>query len=223
MRLFAWAGGGLFVVALARTACLYAFELGRDAPFGGAAPLLLDLLLFTVFALHHSVFARDAIKRAVGRVVAEPAIRSFYVWIASALLIAVCEGWRPVGGTLYRAAAPLSLLLAAVQIAGLVLTTVGARAIDPLELAGIHPARSSGALVVGGAYRLVRHPLYLGWFLMTFGAPHMTGDRLLFAAVTSLYLVVAIPWEERSLEAAFGDAYRQYKRRVRWRMLPYLY
>jgi protein-S-isoprenylcysteine O-methyltransferase Ste14 len=223
MRLFAWAGGGLFVLALARTAWLYAFELGRDAPFGGAAPVLIDLLLFTVFALHHSLFARNAIKHAVGRAVAEPAIRSVYVWIASALLIAVCAGWRPVGGSLYRTAAPLSLLLAAVQIAGLALTTAGARAIDPLELAGIHPARGSGDLVVNGAYRLVRHPLYLGWFVMVFGTPHLTGDRLLFAAVTSLYLVVAIPWEERSLEAAFGEAYRQYKRRVRWRMLPYVY
>jgi protein-S-isoprenylcysteine O-methyltransferase Ste14 len=223
MRLFAWAGGGLFVVALARTAWLYAFELGRVAAFGGAAPILIDLMLFTVFALHHSLFARDAIKRAVGRAVPEGAIRSVYVWIASALLIAVCEFWRPVGATLYRAAPPLSLLLAAVQIAGFGLTTAGVRAIDPLELAGIHPPRGSSDLAVGGAYRLVRHPLYLGWLLMVFGAAHMTGDRLFFAVVTSFYLIVAIPWEEKSLEAAFGQAYREYKQRVRWRVVPYVY
>ena len=58
---------------------------------------------------------------------------------------------------------------------------------------------------------------------MVFATPHMTGDRLLFASVSSLYLVVAIPWEERSLEAAFGEAYRRYKRQVRWRVLPYVY
>jgi len=223
MRLFAWAGGGLFVLALACTAWLYAVELGRAAPFGGGGPILIDLMLFTTFALHHSLFARDAIKRAVARAVPETAIRSVYVWMASVLLILVCEAWRPVGGRLYQAAAPLSLLLAAVQMAGLVLTTAGVRAIDPLELAGIHPPRGRSDLVVGGAYRLVRHPLYLGWFLLVFGAPHMTGDRLLFAAVTSFYLIVAIPWEERSLEAAFGDAYRQYKDRVRWRVLPFVY
>jgi protein-S-isoprenylcysteine O-methyltransferase Ste14 len=223
MRLFAWAGGGLFLLALARTAWLYAVELGRVAPFGGAAPLLIDLTLFSVFALHHSLFARDAIKRAVGRAVPATAIRSVYVWVASALLIGVCEWWRPVGVSLYQAAMPLSALLAAVQIAGLVLTTVGVRGIDPLELAGIHPPRGSGDLVVGGAYRLVRHPLYLGWFLMVFGAAHMTGDRLLFAAVSSFYLILAIPWEERSLEAVFGDAYRRYKDRVRWRVLPFVY
>ncbi len=79
------------------------------------------------------------------------------------------------------------------------------------------------ALQVDGPYRLVRHPLYLGWMLIVFGASHLTGDRLTFAAITSIYLVVAIPWEERSLEAAFGDAYARYKARVRWRVVPYLY
>jgi protein-S-isoprenylcysteine O-methyltransferase Ste14 len=59
--------------------------------------------------------------------------------------------------------------------------------------------------------------------LAVFGAARMTGDRLAFAVVTSLYLVVAIPWEERSLEAAFGEAYRRYKQQVRWRVLPYVY
>jgi len=223
MRLFAWAGGGLFVLALARTAWLYAVELGRAGPFAGTGAVLVDLMLFTIFALHHSVFARDRIKRAVQRAVPERAIRSLYVWIASALLIVVCEAWQPVGGSIYAAPAPLSWLLAAAQLAGFALTALGVRAIDPLELAGIHPPRGDTDLAVGGAYRLVRHPLYLGWMLMVFGSAHLTGDRLLFAAVSSMYLVLAIPWEERSLEAAFGDAYRRYKDRVRWRVLPYVY
>jgi len=223
MRLFAWAGGGLFVLALASTAWLYGVQLGRVSPFAGPSAVLLDLFLFTIFALHHSVFARDAIKHAIQRLVPERSVRSVYVWIASALLILVCAAWRQVGGTVYAAPAPLSWLLAAVQIAGFALTEVGVRAIDPLELAGIHPPRGETDLQVGGAYQLVRHPLYLGWMLMVFGSPHLTGDRLLFAAVSSLYLVVAIPWEERSLEASFGDAYRQYKDRVRWRVLPFVY
>jgi len=223
MRLFAWAGGGLFVLALARTAWLYSVELGRAAPFAGSGAVLIDLFLFTIFALHHSLFARDAIKRAIRRDVPDRSIRSVYVWIASALLIIVCAAWRQVGGSLYAVPAPLSWLLAAVQIAGFALTAAGARAIDPLELAGIHPPRGDTDLIVDGAYRLVRHPLYLGWMLMVFGSAHLTGDRLLFAVVSSLYLVVAIPWEERSLEDAFGDAYREYKNRVRWRVLPFVY
>jgi protein-S-isoprenylcysteine O-methyltransferase Ste14 len=223
MRLFAWTGGAVFVLALARTAWLYGVQLGGVRPFAGSVPVAVDVALFTMFALHHSLFAREGIKRAVRRVVPQGAIRSVYVWIASGLLIAVCEAWRPVGGTLYAAPEPLSLVLAAVQIAGLVLTAVGARAIDPLELAGIRNALPSDDLAVGGAYGLVRHPLYLGWILMTFGTAHMTGDRLVFAAISSAYLLVAIPWEERSLEAVFGEAYREYKQRVRWRVLPFLY
>ena len=74
-----------------------------------------------------------------------------------------------------------------------------------------------------GPYRWVRHPLYLGWVLMVFGAAHMTGDRLAFAAITTAYLVVAIPWEERSLRQSFGDEYARYMRDVRWRMIPFIY
>jgi protein-S-isoprenylcysteine O-methyltransferase Ste14 len=116
------------------------------------------------------------------------------------------------------------MLLTAVQAGGLVLTALGTRAIDPLELAGIRaPAARPSDLQVRGAYRLVRHPLYLGWLLMVFAPPHMTGDRLTFAIVTSTYLLIAIPWEEQSLERTFGTAYRDYKSRVRWRVVPYVY
>jgi methanethiol S-methyltransferase len=65
--------------------------------------------------------------------------------------------------------------------------------------------------------------LYLGWILLVFGAPRMTGDRMLFAVVTTAYLVVAIPWEERSLAGSFGDAYARYKQAVRWRLIPFIY
>ena len=74
-----------------------------------------------------------------------------------------------------------------------------------------------------GPYRLVRHPLYFGWALLVFGAPHMTGDRFTFAVVSTIYLAIAIPFEERGLDALFGPAYGRYRKHVRWRMLPGLY
>ena len=80
-----------------------------------------------------------------------------------------------------------------------------------------------GELQTGGVYGLVRHPLYFGWVLIVFGAAHMTGDRLTFAVLTTAYLVMAMPWEERSLEREFGASYRRYKEKVRWKILPYLY
>jgi protein-S-isoprenylcysteine O-methyltransferase Ste14 len=95
--------------------------------------------------------------------------------------------------------------------------------IDGLELAGIKPHTASEALHVEGPYRWVRHPLYLGWLLAVFGAAHMTIDRLTFAVITSTYVVVAVPLEERSLVNVFGEQYTQYVRRVRWRLVPYIY
>jgi protein-S-isoprenylcysteine O-methyltransferase Ste14 len=97
------------------------------------------------------------------------------------------------------------------------------RAIDGLELAGIRPHVATDVLQIGGPYRWVRHPLYLGWFFATFGAAHMTGDRAIFAGIAAVYLVIAVPFEERALERAFPAAYERYCRQVRWRIVPYVY
>jgi protein-S-isoprenylcysteine O-methyltransferase Ste14 len=177
---------------------------------------------FTAFAAHHSVFARARVKAALSRLLPDRLLRPIYVWVASGLFAALMLWWRPVGGLLYQATGAAALGLAAVQTAGVLLTLAAVRAIDPLELAGIRRGPVQD-LQVRGPYRIVRHPLYLGWVLVVFGAAGMTGDRALFAVVSSLYLVVAIPWEERSLRDAFGDAYAGYAQRVRWRMIPGLF
>jgi protein-S-isoprenylcysteine O-methyltransferase Ste14 len=222
-RAFVWLGGALFVASLAFCAWTYAFTFGGAMPGTGWPAIASDSALITVFALHHSVFAREAVKARMINVVSAPLVRSVYVWIASALLLLVCAMWRPVGGEVYRVQGVLAGALIVVQLAGLWLTIKGTGRLDPLELAGIRPAREMEGLQVSGPYRWVRHPLYLGWALMVFGAAHMTGDRLTFAAVTTLYLVVAIPLEERSLRRTFGDDYVRYTRDVRWRILPFIY
>jgi protein-S-isoprenylcysteine O-methyltransferase Ste14 len=113
-----------------------------------------------------------------------------------------------------------------VQLAGVWFTAQSAGAIDPLELAGIRQAaraESAKGLQFGGPYRVVRHPIYLGWIMIVFGATRMTGDRLTFALLTTTYLLLAIPWEEQALEQSFGSEYLKYKQHVRWRVLPYIY
>jgi protein-S-isoprenylcysteine O-methyltransferase Ste14 len=100
-----------------------------------------------------------------------------------------------------------------------------------LDLAGVRPileARSASAprhvpLVTTGVFGLVRHPIYLGWALIVFGTPHMTATRLTFAIISTLYLAIAIPWEERGLVGEFGAQYDAYRRQVRWRMIPFVY
>jgi protein-S-isoprenylcysteine O-methyltransferase Ste14 len=222
-RVFVWLGGALFAVSLAVCAWTYAAVLGHSRPFAGWAPVAVNAALITIFAMHHSVFAREPVKARLERTVPASLLRSVYVWIASLLLILVCAAWRPVGGEPYAITGIAAVACAIVQLLGLGITARGVARIDPLELAGIRPPRASEGLQVTGPYRWIRHPLYLGWALMVFGAAHMTGDRLAFAALTSLYLVLAIPWEERSLRRSFGDDYVRYMREVRWRMIPFIY
>jgi methanethiol S-methyltransferase len=222
-RAIVWTGGGMFVGSLALCLVLYLVAFDRERPPLGWQPVVTDIVLFSLFAAHHSVFARDGVKRKLAAIVPPHLLRSCYVWIASMLLVAVCLWWQPVGGEVYKAHGLRSLLHAAGQLGGVWLIASSVARIDALELAGIRPASHVGALQVGGPYRVVRHPLYLGWMLVVFGAAHMTGDRLAFALMTSTYLMMAIPWEERSLARTFGDAYARYKRAVRWRVIPFIY
>jgi protein-S-isoprenylcysteine O-methyltransferase Ste14 len=225
-RLVAWIGGALFVGSLALTAWWYFVRLGRPRPGVEPGAVVVDALLIAFFALHHSVCARESVKRLVTAIPA-PMMRSFYVWIASILLIVVVLFWRPIGGVVYSVDGPRAFLHAALQALGLGLIARAVAGLDALELAGIRQARGDAAkiepLQIGGPYRLVRHPLYLGWVLALFGAARMTGDRLAFAAMTTIYLVLAVPWEERSLMRTFGDDYARYKARVRWRIVPFIY
>jgi len=217
-----WAGGAVFVAAL--LVCAYSFiAVWSASPPFDASAIPIDVVLFSAFALHHSVFARDAVKRRLTRVVPERLVRSFYVWLASLLLIGVCVAWQPVGGEIYRVRGWQAVALAAVQVAGVLIIAGAVRAIDALELAGIRHHASDDSLQFRGPYRWVRHPLYLGWLLATFGPAHMTGDRLVFAAISLFYLVIAVPFEERSLIDTFGEPYRRYRELVRWRIVPYVY
>lgn len=226
-RLFAWLGGALFAASLLYFLYVYFIRFGRLAPGGSvAAPLLIDAALFTVFALHHSVLARTGAKRLVERWVSPSLERASYVWISSALFLLCCRCWRDVPGLVYSLPAALHPLGWLVQAAGLWLTIAASRRLDVLDLAGIRQAlggRGSVPLRSDGLYGLVRHPIYFAWALLVFGAPHMTATRFSFACISTLYLIVAIPFEERSLIREFGDEYAAYRRQVRWRMMPGVY
>jgi protein-S-isoprenylcysteine O-methyltransferase Ste14 len=231
-KLVAWLGGAVFVASLALCTWWYVIWLGRDLPAAGWRPVVLNAALVTMFAFHHSLFAREWVKNRLD-FIPPSMIRSFYVWIASLLLIILIGLWSTVGGTVYHVTGPAAAVHAAVQLTGVLLISLAVAGLDPLELAGIRqasrPPQSTASpplaqpLQIKGPYRWVRHPLYLGWMLALFGAAHMTGDRLAFAVLTSLYLIVGVRWEERSLERSLGAEYGRYARQVRWRIVPYLY
>jgi protein-S-isoprenylcysteine O-methyltransferase Ste14 len=222
-RAFVWLGGALFAGSLAALFFVYTIRWSVAGQPGTIAALALNVLLLSVFAFHHSLLARESVKQQVERIVPQRMLRSVYVWTASILLLIVLAAWRPVGVDIYHATGVPAVAMAAVQLSGLWIIARAVAAIDPLELAGIRPPSNRDALQLSGPYRFVRHPLYLGWILAVFGAAHMTGDRLAFAVMTTAYLFIAIPWEERSLLRVFGDEYARYQQHVRWRVIPGIY
>ena len=230
-RVFAWAGAVLFVAALVYFLFSYSVTFGEIVE-GKAAPgaIAINVALFSAFALHHSIFARDAVRAFVRRTVSIPLERSVYVWVASLMLIGVCYAWRPVAGVAWHIPGRWRWATVVLQLAGVWLSLRGAAVIDGLELAGIRQvltpksqspnAKSQPEFKTKGPYGWVRHPIYLGWVLLVFGVGTMTMTRLVFAVVSSVYILIAIPFEERTLRAHSEGAYDDYIRRVPWKLIP---
>ena len=229
---FAWGGAVLFLASLSFFLYSYAVTFGEivgvppDAPGQRPRAILVNVVLFSIFALHHSIFARERVRAWVARVVPPPLERAWYVWVASVLFIAVCAWWQAVPGVAWRIEGVWRWFALGAQAVGIWLTLHSAAILDIFELSGIRqlaPRRGPPEFKTSGPYGWVRHPIYTGWFLAVFCAPTMTMTRLVFAIVSSMYLLIAIPFEERSLRQAAGEAYIAYSRRVRWRLLPGLY
>lgn len=188
-------------------------------------PLVWDLATFSLFALHHSALARTGLKGSVSRLVSPDLERPLYVWVSSVLFFLVCWAWQDVPGVLWSAGRWWPLLLG-LQLAGVGLSAMAARRLSLLDFAGFRgagPAGQPAVVITDGLYRFVRHPLYFAWLLIVWPATEMTGTRLVFATISSLYLVIAIPFEERDLVRTLGAPYEQYCRQSPWKVIPYVY
>ena len=183
---------------------------------------LIDLGLLGLFAVQHSVMARPAFKRMWTRIVPEPVERSTYVLASSLALIVLFWLWRPLGGVVWDVQNPVGRgLLHAGFAFGWLLVLVSTFLINHFDLFGLRhvwlhlrgrpyqPLRFR----TPGPYRLVRHPLYVGWFFAFWSTPTMTATHLLFAVMTTAYILVAIQFEERDLVAAHPE-YASYRARV---------
>jgi len=230
--LFAWFAAASFAGSLLYFLYSYLFVYGRTAHAGDSAgPAVFDVALFTLFALHHSLFARTGLKARLASIIPARLERAAYTLAASALFTAVCCRWTPVPGVLYSLPAPWSWAAWLVFAAGVCVTLLSARRLDALDLAGVRQVLTSSRtgpakrpqLLTTGMYGLVRHPIYFGWVLLMVGVAEMTMTRFVFAAVSTLYLAVAVPLEERDLVGTFGPDYASYQQKVRWRILTGLY
>ena len=188
-----------------------------------AVALLIDVGLLTLFATQHSIMARKWFKEWWTRSVPKPLERSTYVLFSSLALILLFWLWRPLGGVVWSVEEPVGRFVLRASFAfGWLTVLVSTFLINHFDLFGLRQVwlylrgRSYTTLNFGtpGPYRLVRHPLYVGWLFAFWSTPTMTFAHLLFAIATTAYILLAIQFEERDLVREHGESYEAYRRSV---------
>jgi protein-S-isoprenylcysteine O-methyltransferase Ste14 len=196
-------------------------DTGPAGPAGQA--FVIDILLMSLFAVQHSVMARQPFKRWWTQFVPHVVERSTYVLLASLVLILLYWQWRPIPTIVWEITNPqIAMAVLGLSLAGWLLVLVSTFVINHFELFGLQQVviNLSGKTAVEphfktpSLYKVVRHPIYLGFIIAFWAAPVMTVGHLLFAAVTTAYIFVGIFLEERDLVVLFGDDYRRYRERV---------
>lgn len=195
-----------------------------DSPAEGPwqTAVLIDLGLLAIFALQHSVMARPAFKRLIEKAVPASAERSTYVLASCLALLLLFWQWRPLGGSVWHIdSEPGTALLYSGYALGWALVLLATFVINHFDLFGLRQVwRNLLGKPQQGLqfktplfYRVVRHPLYLGWFITFWSTPVMTATHLFFALVTTVYIFIAIQFEERDLMAQHPE-YARYRQQV---------
>lgn len=196
-------------------------DTGAETTLGTA--LIVNILLMSLFAVQHSVMARRAFKEWWTQYVPKPVERSTFVLLASCALLLLFWQWRPMPTIVWQVPGSYAALaVLGLSFVGWLIVFASTFLINHFELFGLQQVSNH---LVGRPmprptfrtplfYKFVRHPIYLGFIVAFWAAPTMTVGHLLFATVTTAYILVGIMLEERDLVGQFGDEYRRYKERV---------
>ncbi len=200
----------------------YSIDAGRETgPL--VLALVINLLLIAAFGMQHSVMARTGFKSWLTQLLPKPAERSFYVLLASVMLIVLFWQWRPIPMVLWEAQTSIGMTIGwSVFAVGFLVVLLSTFLIDHFDLFGLKQVWNGflerqpqpAHFVTPLFYRLVRHPLYLGFILAFWGGPVMTLGGLVFAVAMTSYILVAIQFEERDLVRALGSDYEDYRKQV---------
>lgn len=196
-----------------------------DAPPSSLAPVaaaIADVALIALFGLQHSVMARPAFKRAWTKIVPAAVERSVYVLLASAALIVLFWLWQPITMSVWAVSSEMRWLRGILWIlfwGGFAIVLISTFLINHFELFGLQQTwfnmrgrqAAPPELRQPLFYRWVAHPLYAGFFLGFWAIPDMTVGHLLLAVALSIYMLIAIRYEEHDLAGVFGDDYRRYR------------
>jgi len=195
-------------------------DSGRQVPLMYA--LAVNLGLLGLFALQHSIMARQWFKKAWTKIVPEPVERSTYVLFSSLALLLLFWLWQPMGGVIWDVQNVYGwLVIEALYGFGWLIVLVSTFLINHFDLFGLRQVwfylKGKRYIALGfrtpGPYRYVRHPLYVGWLTVFWAAPTMTAAHLVFAVMTTAYILIAIQFEERDLVQLHGE-YAEYRRSV---------
>ena len=186
--------------------------------------ILVNLLLLSLFAIQHSVMARPKFKKWWTTIVNPAAERSTYVLLTSLILFLIFWQWRPMTSIVWEVEnETIALIIQVVFWFGWLVVLLSTFMINHFHLFGLDQVfnflrnRAPTGLKFKESffYKLVRHPIMTGFIIAFWATPTMTTGHLLFAAVTTAYIVVAVKYfEEKDLVNEIGEAYVDYQKRV---------